>query len=299
MIRYNVISPRSRDDAAVDCPPIGPAGLRVLAQTANRRSRLSRSLPSSVAAHVCVAVVVVLIARRLPPPIKPEAEPVTLVFAPAPAETLLDASPAEDTAPEPAPPTQQPPPVPEPPPPEPLPSAEQLAIPLPEPPPPLDPMPPPAVTLPPPPPAPFKPISRPPATKPASRPRPDNTAPVAPAPVEAQVATGGSPTAQVNPPHHAAISPGWQAALGSWLQANKTYPEDARRRGDEGRATVHFTASREGRVTDFQLLSSTGSTVLDAAVERLLRGARLPAFPTGMDQEQVTVTLQIRYALER
>jgi hypothetical protein len=45
--------------------------------------------------------------------------------------------------------------------------------------------------------------------------------------------------------------------------------------------------------------ATTGSTVLDAAVERLLRGARLPAFPTGMDQEQVTVTLQIRYALER
>jgi protein TonB len=180
-----------------------------------------------------------------------------------------------------------------------LPSTEQLAIPVPEPPPPVDLMPPPAVTTPPSPPAPSKPIARPPAPKPASRPRPNNTAPVAPAPAEAQAATGGSPTAPVNPPHQAAISPGWQSALGSWLQANKTYPEDARRRGDEGRATVRFTVSREGRVTDFQLLSSTGSTVLDAAVERLLRGARLPTFPTGMDQEQVTVTLQIRYALER
>jgi periplasmic protein TonB len=291
---------RSRDDLVADCTPIGPAGRRVLAQTAKRRSRLCRSLPGSIAAHVCVAVVVVVLtAHRVPSPINPEAEPVTLVFAPAPAETLRDTSPAEDMAPEPAPPTQQPPPVPEPPPPEPLPSTEQLAIPVPEPPPPVDLMPPPAVTTPPSPPAPSKPIARPPAPKPASRPRPNNTAPVAPAPAEAQAATGGSPTAPVNPPHQAAISPGWQSALGSWLQANKTYPEDARRRGDEGRATVRFTVSREGRVTDFQLLSSTGSTVLDAAVERLLRGARLPAFPTGMDQEQVTVTLQIRYALER
>jgi periplasmic protein TonB len=161
----------------------------------------------------------------------------------------------------------------------------------------VDLMPPPAVTIPPPPPAPFKPIARPPAPNPSSRPHPNNTAPVAPAP--AQTATGVSPTAPANPPYQAAISPGWQSALGSWLQANKTYPEDARRRGDEGRTTVRFTVSREGRVTDFQLLSGTGSTVLDAAVERLLRGARLPAFPTGMDQEQVTVTLQIRYALER
>jgi len=230
---------------------------------------------------------------------QPRSRAVTLVFAPVPAETLLDTSPAEDMAPEPAPPTQQPPPVPEPPPPEPLPSAEQLATRLPEPPPPLDLMPPPAVTISPPPPAPFKPIARPPAPKPAPRPRPNNTAPVAPAPVEAQGATGVSPTAPVSPPHQAAISPDWQSALGSWLQANKTYPEDARRRGDEGRAIVRFTANRQGRVTDFRLLASTGSATLDAAVERLLRGARLPAFPTGMDQEQVTVTLQIRYALER
>jgi len=87
--------------------------------------------------------------------------------------------------------------------------------------------------------------------------------------------------------------------LGAWLQANKTYPDEARRRGDEGRATVRFTVNKEGRVLDFQLLSSTGSAILDRAVERLLRGARLPPFPAEMDQGQVTVTLQIRYALER
>jgi TonB family protein len=62
---------------------------------------------------------------------------------------------------------------------------------------------------------------------------------------------------------------------------------------------VRFTVSRDGLVLDLQLLSSTGSTILDAAVERLLRGARLPPFPTGMDQPQATVTLQIRYALQR
>jgi hypothetical protein len=49
----------------------------------------------------------------------------------------------------------------------------------------------------------------------------------------------------------------------------------------------------------FVWIAGTGSTILDGAVERPLRGARLPAFPPGMDQAQVTVTLQIRYALER
>jgi protein TonB len=102
----------------------------------------------------------------------------------------------------------------------------------------------------------------------------------------------------VNAPPQAAISPGWQSAVGAWLQSNKTYPDAARRRGDEGRATVRFTVNREGRVVDFQLMASTGSVALDAAVDQLLRGARLPPFPSGMSQEQVTVTLQIRYALE-
>jgi TonB family protein len=62
---------------------------------------------------------------------------------------------------------------------------------------------------------------------------------------------------------------------------------------------VRFTVSRDGHVIDFQLLTTSGSTILDTAVERLLRGARLPPFPSGMEQEQVTVTLQIRYTLER
>jgi protein TonB len=103
----------------------------------------------------------------------------------------------------------------------------------------------------------------------------------------------------VPPRQAAAISPGWQSALSAWLHANKTYPDEARRRGDEGRAAVRFTVSRDGHVVEFQLLTTTGSPILDAAVERLLRGARLPPFPSGMDQDQVTVTLQIRYALER
>jgi TonB family protein len=61
---------------------------------------------------------------------------------------------------------------------------------------------------------------------------------------------------------------------------------------------VRFTVDREGRVLQLQLLSGTGSPLLDEAVERLLHGARLPPFPPGMDQAQVTVSLQIRYTLE-
>jgi protein TonB len=118
--------------------------------------------------------------------------------------------------------------------------------------------------------------------------------------VRTQTTVAAAPSvAQANQPPPAAINTGWQSALAAWLQTNKTYPDEARRRGEEGRATVRFTVNREGRILDLQLLAGTGSNILDAAVERLLRGARLPPFPAGMDQDQVTVTLQIRYALER
>jgi protein TonB len=95
-----------------------------------------------------------------------------------------------------------------------------------------------------------------------------------------------------------AITPGWQNALAAWLEAHKTYPDAARRQGEQGRAIVRFTIDRGGQVLDVQLVSGTGSASLDEAVERMLRGARLPVFPPGMDQAQVTVTVQIRYRLE-
>ncbi len=270
-----------------------------------------------------MAAVLVLIARRIPPPAQPVAETITVVFTPAPVAELLDVPSVPDVA---EPPRIQPPPEPQPPTAAPLPSPP-ITIPEPEPPsvdletpppsipPPPAPaspepipepesspvdlaIPPPSSIPPPPTAAPTKPITHPPTPRPAPRPRPSNAPSSAPAPVQAQTPQGTPPVTPANSPPPAAINPGWQNALGAWLQANKTYPDEARRRGDEGRATVRFTVNREGRVVDFQLLSMTGSAILDAAVERLLRGARLPPFPAGMDQEQVTVTLQIRYALE-
>ena len=62
---------------------------------------------------------------------------------------------------------------------------------------------------------------------------------------------------------------------------------------------MRFTVDREGHVLEVQLVSGTGSTLLDTAVEQLLRGARLPAFPAEMPEAEVTVSLQIRYSLER
>jgi TonB family protein len=60
---------------------------------------------------------------------------------------------------------------------------------------------------------------------------------------------------------------------------------------------LRFTIDRSGRVLDVTLARSTGSSVLDAAAQAMLRGAQLPPFPATMPQDQLTVTAQIRYAL--
>ena len=89
----------------------------------------------------------------------------------------------------------------------------------------------------------------------------------------------------------------WQRLLAAWLAAHKTYPDEARRSGTEGSVVLRFTADRAGHVLFVNVERGSGSSVLDAAAEAIVRNATLPPFPTGMPQEKVTVTVQIRYAL--
>lgn len=86
--------------------------------------------------------------------------------------------------------------------------------------------------------------------------------------------------------------------MAAWLQSHRSYPDEARRRGEEGRVVIRFTVNRDGRVLDVALVSSSGSELLDEAARAMFR-ARLPAFPAGMAQDQITVTVPIRFTLER
>ncbi len=87
--------------------------------------------------------------------------------------------------------------------------------------------------------------------------------------------------------------------MSAWLQSHKTYPDEARERGEQGSALVRFTVDRSGRVLEFTLVRGTGSVSLDAAVSRMLTGAQLPAFPPAMTQDRATITVQVRYALQQ
>ena len=135
-----------------------------------------------------------------------------------------------------------------------MPEAEPPPAHLPEPPPPApEPPPPPARHAPPP-----RPVAAP--TRPA------RTAPTAPTPTKAapagEIANPAATACRTDciPAPAAAIAPGWQNALASWLRGAQDLSREARRRGEQGRAVVRFTVDRGGQVLDVQLVSGTGST---------------------------------------
>lgn len=93
-----------------------------------------------------------------------------------------------------------------------------------------------------------------------------------------------------------AASAAWRQALATWLSNHKTYPELARRRGIEGSLALRFSVDGAGRVLDVMVAHGSGSPILDAAAEAMLRNATLPAPPIGT-QERLTVSVQLRYQL--
>jgi periplasmic protein TonB len=117
---------------------------------------------------------------------------------------------------------------------------------------------------------------------------PSSAAPMAPVP---------EPEAPAAPAASAPISGDYRTALAAWFERHKQYPEAARERGEEGRVVLRFVVDRSGHVLDHEVVRSSGHPDLDRAVNGMMRGATLPAFPASMPQQRVEVSITIRFAL--
>ena len=239
--------------------------------------RLKLSLPFSAAAHALLIALLFLLPMAVSaPPQVDLSHAVLVVFAP----------PQQPTPPAPPPPpppqvVEQPP---EPPPP----------VPIEQPPPPPAPV---AETPPPPPPKP-EPKQIP---KPRPRPQPVQQAaqPMPQLPLPLPTQPGPQMASVPSPPPAPTISPDYRTLLSGWLESHKRYPEDARQRGEEGRAVLRFRVDRYGRVLDYQVVSSTGYADLDQSVENMMRGATMPPFPPSMTEPEIEVSVTIRFGLSR
>jgi protein TonB len=111
-----------------------------------------------------------------------------------------------------------------------------------------------------------------------------------------QSAAGAAMPATVPGPD---LTANYSAMISAWLEAHKRYPDSARERGEEGQVKLRFRVDRFGRVLDYRLLESTGYADLDAGIDQMMRGAKLPPFPAGMTQSQIEVSVKLRFKLTR
>lgn len=95
------------------------------------------------------------------------------------------------------------------------------------------------------------------------------------------------------------IDPAWRSSLSAWLAARKRYPPLAQEREIEGTVGVTFTVERDGRVASASITRPSGSALLDDAVLVMLAGQRVPPFPPDMAAERTSITVPIRYSLDR
>jgi protein TonB len=195
-------------------------------------------------------------------------EPEVTQIAPVPLQFQIQELAPEVTAPEltpPEPEVAEPPPVVEeapPPPPEPKP----LPKPVPKPKP--------------------KPVPKP-KPKPAPKPQPKAVAKPAPAPV-------AQPTATPEP----LLRARYEDALAAWLARHKDYPMIARRRGIEGTVRLRVKVDRGGNVLSSQVVSGSGSAILDQASLRMVdRADPFPSMPKDYPGDSFQFVIPVDFEL--
>lgn len=86
---------------------------------------------------------------------------------------------------------------------------------------------------------------------------------------------------------------GYVTELRRAIERRKRYPASAD--GAEGTAVVRFTVDRSGSVSGSILAHGSGHAALDAAAIEIVRGANLPAFPDGLTQARMTVSVPLQF----
>ena len=114
----------------------------------------------------------------------------------------------------------------------------------------------------------------------------------APGPATAAKSSEGAPG------EHSSARSSYQALLRSLIDKHKEYPLFARRAGLEGTCVVRCVISRDGDLRRTQLRKASGSTHLDGAALRAVKGVgRFPPVPQEVDGPEVTFEIPIVFKL--
>ena len=139
----------------------------------------------------------------------------------------------------------------------------------------------------------------PPATVAATAPLGSDTSPAAGRPTVGQA--GAPETASVPGDTGADVDGArvtYERAVLAWFERHKTYPPTAQRRGIEGQAGVLVTIADDGSITAFSLTSSSGSSLLDDAVQRMVVDASpVPPIPPALGGRPFSLRFAVQFAL--
>jgi len=80
------------------------------------------------------------------------------------------------------------------------------------------------------------------------------------------------------------------------IESKRRYPEEAKRRGEEGIVVVSFTIDESGNPVNVKLASSSGSSSIDNETLRLIRSLKFPPPPDG---KPVNLRVEVEYQLRR
>ena len=132
----------------------------------------------------------------------------------------------------------------------------------------------------------------------------DSSAAVASAAAVSGEAAGEAAVAAASPGSDGALANAWAeeepgavfaARVGAAIEARKTYPEAARRRGAEGVVRLRLRVSPDGRLVSARLVAGSGSSLLDRAA----LGLASSVFPLDNPaRRELEFALAVRYSLE-
>lgn len=90
----------------------------------------------------------------------------------------------------------------------------------------------------------------------------------------------------------------WKLQVVGLLERSKVYPAAAWERGEEGTAHLAFTLDREGRVTEINVVRSSGFQALDDdAFQMVMRAQPFPPPPSDLTGPQIKLNVPVSYHL--
>ena len=86
--------------------------------------------------------------------------------------------------------------------------------------------------------------------------------------------------------------------LSAYFAKKRPYPAMAKRMGHQGTVWIELELARSGKLLSSKVYQSSGSKLLDSAALDVVKKAKIPPFPDGVEEEKRVVRVDFRYSLK-